>query len=54
MNPDGEHLDGVDILIKLGIFGGFVIVAVCFWVIKRERQRKQRTGNQEGKRDEQQ
>ena len=36
------------------VFGGFVIVAVCFWVIKRERQRKQRTGNQEGKSDEQQ
>ena len=41
MNPDGtEHLDAIDVLLKIGIFLCFVIFAVALWFIKKVRDEK--------------
>jgi hypothetical protein len=43
-SPDegGEHMDVVDLLTKLALFGCFVIFGVCLLLIKRQRD-KQKT-----------
>lgn len=44
MNPDGsEHMDAVDLLIKVAIFGCFVVFGVCMWLIRRERDKRKRS-----------
>ena len=47
MNPDGtEHMDAVDLLIKIGIFVCFVVFGVCIWFIKRDRDRRKTSEGQ--------
>jgi len=47
MNPDGtEHMDAVDLLIKIAIFGCFIAFAVGMWLIRRERDRRKASGGQ--------
>jgi hypothetical protein len=44
MNPDGsEHMDAVDLLIKIAIFGCFVVFGVCMWLIRRERDKRKKS-----------
>jgi hypothetical protein len=38
MNTEGvDRMDGVDLLIKVAIFGCFVIFGMSIWLIKRQR-----------------
>jgi hypothetical protein len=47
MNLDGtEHIDAVDVLIKVGIFVCFVAFGICMWLIRRERDKRKRAGSQ--------
>jgi len=47
MNPDStEHMDAVDVLIKIGIFVCFVAFGICMWLIRRERDKRKRAGNE--------
>jgi hypothetical protein len=47
MNPDDSPpIDAVDVLIKIGIFASFVAFGICVWLIRRERDKRKRTGNQ--------
>jgi heme/copper-type cytochrome/quinol oxidase subunit 2 len=44
-SPDGnEHMDAVDLLIKIAVFVCFVVFAVCIWFIRRERDRRKVSG----------
>jgi heme/copper-type cytochrome/quinol oxidase subunit 2 len=41
MNTDGtEHMDAVDLLLKIAIFVCFVVFAIGLWFIRRERDRR--------------
>jgi len=40
MNPDTDHPDAVDLLLKGGIFLCFVVFALCLWLIKRKGDQK--------------
>jgi FtsZ-interacting cell division protein ZipA len=42
-----EQPDMVDILIKVGIIVCFVIFAICLWVIRKERDKKRKTQEQQ-------
>jgi len=45
MNPEAiDHEDATDFLIKIAIFVGFVVFAICMWLIKRERDRRKSAG----------
>jgi hypothetical protein len=48
MSADGaEHMDAVDLLLKIGLFGCFVVFAICMWFIRRERDKRKATRNQD-------
>lgn len=38
----------IDILIELGMGACFVVFALCLWLLKREKQKQNRTKEQEG------
>jgi hypothetical protein len=41
MNTDGsEHMDAVDLLLKLAVFACFVLFGVCLWLFKQERDKR--------------
>jgi hypothetical protein len=41
MNADGtEHMDAVDLLLKIATFVCFVVFAIGVWLIRRERTRR--------------
>jgi hypothetical protein len=43
MSPDSPNrMDGVDLLIKIGIFVCFIAFGVCMWFIRRERDKRKR------------
>jgi hypothetical protein len=47
MNTDGtEHMDAVDLLLKLATFVCFVVFAIGMWLIRRERDRRKAGGGQ--------
>jgi hypothetical protein len=46
MNSDGNEIDAVDVLIKIGIFACFVVFAICMWVLRRERDKRKKSGDQ--------
>jgi hypothetical protein len=37
---ESPRFDFIDILLGLGIFAGFVIFAVCMWLLRRELNKK--------------
>jgi len=39
-----EHMDAVDILIKVTIFACFIAFAICVWLIRKERDKRKRSG----------
>jgi len=41
-----EQMDGIDFLIKVAMGGCFIAYAICIWLIKRERDKRKRTGEQ--------
>jgi len=45
MEPD-EHMDGVDILIKVAVFACFVAFAICMWLIRKERDKRKNVRGQ--------
>jgi hypothetical protein len=48
MNTDGtEHMDAVDLLLKIAIFVCFVVFAIGMWFIRRERDRRKGDGSQD-------
>jgi hypothetical protein len=48
MNADGtEHMDAVDLLLKVAIFVCFVVFAIGVWFIRRERDRRKADGSQD-------
>jgi hypothetical protein len=50
MNPDAtEHVDAIDVVIKIAIFACFIVFGICMWLIRRERDKGQRTPDQNGK-----
>jgi len=47
MNTDGaEHIDAIDLLIKVGIFVCFVAFAICIWFLRRERAKRKTAESQ--------
>jgi len=47
MNSDGaEHMNAVDLLIKIAIFACFIVFAMCMWFIRRERDKRKKTVDQ--------
>lgn len=47
MNPDGaEHMDVVDLPMEIAIFLCFIVFGVCLWFIRRERDRRKASGDQ--------
>ena len=47
MNTDGtEHMDAVDLLLRIATFVCFVVFAIGIWFIRRERDRRKADGSQ--------
>jgi hypothetical protein len=46
MNSDGSEIDSLDVLIKIGILVCFVAFAICMWLLKRERDKQKKAGDQ--------
>jgi len=47
MNTDpNEHIDAVDIVIKVAIFVCFLAFAICMWLIRKEREKRKGAGGQ--------
>ena len=42
MNSDGNEVDAIDVLIKIGIFACFAVFAVCLWLLKREKAKRKK------------
>ena len=47
MNADGpEHIDAIDLLLKVGVFVCFVVFGLCMWVVRREWDKRKNATNQ--------
>lgn len=46
MTSGTEQMDGIDLLLKLAMGGCFIAFAICIWLIKRERDKRKKTGEQ--------
>ena len=50
MNPDGsEHMDAVDLLLKLAVFGCFVVFGITLWLYKRQKEKQKSSGSENAK-----
>ena len=50
MNPDGsEHMDAFDLLLKLALFGCFVVFGVTLWLYKRQKEKQKTKGSESAK-----
>ena len=49
MNPDpNQHMDATDVLVKVALFGCFIVFAICMWLIRQGRDRRKNAGGREG------
>jgi hypothetical protein len=44
---NAEHLDVTDILIRVAIFGCFIVFGICMWLIRKERHKRERPQGQD-------